>query len=142
MLSVLQSRLPGDKGEYIDNVDYRNLAPLYAGEPMRICVARQKPKTTNNKTTNEEGGDKTKSSKRGNAKKNESLIEMIEKKIGDEGRGGENGTKWDIWVENKNGGLCVKGTAETTGPSYFEPEWMIDFDSLFQKGPVMKLPNP
>ena len=23
--------------------------------------------------------------------------------------------RWDVWVENQHGGLCVRGTAETVG---------------------------
>ncbi|KAI2636454.1 hypothetical protein GGS26DRAFT_549178 [Hypomontagnella submonticulosa] len=36
MLSVLRSRLgPGEK---VRKIDYRNLAPLYVNEPLRVCV--------------------------------------------------------------------------------------------------------
>lgn len=72
MLSVLQSRLSNaadgkGKGESISAIEYRHLAPLYVGLPMRVCVARQ----------------------------------------------GKSNNKWDLWVENQDGGLCVRGTAET-----------------------------
>ncbi|KAI1376697.1 hypothetical protein F4677DRAFT_417679 [Hypoxylon crocopeplum] len=36
MLSVLRSRL--DPDEKIQKIEYRNLAPLYVNEPMRVCV--------------------------------------------------------------------------------------------------------
>ncbi|OTA98931.1 hypothetical protein M426DRAFT_16941 [Hypoxylon sp. CI-4A] len=36
MLSVLKSRL--DPGEKIQKIDYRNIAPLYVKEPLRVCV--------------------------------------------------------------------------------------------------------
>lgn len=38
MLSVLRSQLRG--GQIIKKIDYKNLAPLYVDEEMKICVAR------------------------------------------------------------------------------------------------------
>lgn len=38
MLSALQSRL--DDGEMIASFEYRNLAPLYCGEELKVCVRR------------------------------------------------------------------------------------------------------
>ena len=38
MLSVLRSRI--GEGTRIQQIDYRNVAPLYVEEPMRVCVAR------------------------------------------------------------------------------------------------------
>ncbi|KAI1804393.1 hypothetical protein F4811DRAFT_520424 [Daldinia bambusicola] len=71
MLSVLRSRLrPGEK---IRKIDYRNLAPLYVNEPMRVCVRYS--------------GDG-----------------------GEESTGG-NLRKWEVWVEDRDGGLSVRGTA-------------------------------
>lgn len=40
MLSVLRSQLDSDAGQMVLRFDYRNLAPLYADEEMRICVRR------------------------------------------------------------------------------------------------------
>jgi hydroxyacyl-ACP dehydratase HTD2-like protein with hotdog domain len=42
MLSALRARLR--KGEIVLKFDYRNLAPLYAGEEMRVCVKRDPEK--------------------------------------------------------------------------------------------------
>jgi len=42
MLSVLNSQLK--EHEHISSFDYRNLAPLYANEEMRICVRRDREK--------------------------------------------------------------------------------------------------
>lgn len=39
MLSALQSGLK-EKKRQIQKFDYRNLAPLYVDEPMRICVRK------------------------------------------------------------------------------------------------------
>lgn len=36
MLSILRSRLPDPTT--IKSIDYRNLAPLYAHEPLRVCI--------------------------------------------------------------------------------------------------------
>jgi len=38
LLAALESQL--GSGEDVRQIDYRNLAPLYAGEPMRVCVRR------------------------------------------------------------------------------------------------------
>ncbi|MCJ1252013.1 hypothetical protein MMC30_009251 [Trapelia coarctata] len=54
--------------EQIAAIEYRNLAPLYADEEMRVC-----------------------------------------------GREKENGV-WDVWIEGKDGGYAVKGTAQTRHP--------------------------
>lgn len=65
MLCVLRSQL--GKGEQIQSIDYRNLAPLYVGEPLTVCVRPHSKQT-------------------------------------------DEGNKWDVWVENHDGGLSVKGT--------------------------------
>ena len=56
------------KIETITSVEYRNLAPLYAEEEMKICIK--------------------------------------EKEMGRFGR-------WDVWIENKDGGYAVKGSVTT-----------------------------
>ncbi len=43
MLSALRRQLRGARGEddeSVRRIEYRNLAPLYAGEPMRVCLRR------------------------------------------------------------------------------------------------------
>ncbi|KAI0118826.1 hypothetical protein GGR51DRAFT_134371 [Nemania sp. FL0031] len=90
VLSVLQSRLA--PCEFIDGIDYRHLAPLYVEQPLRICIARQKPRP--GKRQGEDAGDEA-------ARKGEEPVVR---------------SKWDVWVENQDGGLCVKGTAETMKP--------------------------
>jgi len=62
MLSVLRSQL---KNEMVLNFEYRNLAPLYVNEELRVCVKKDSTKTN----------------------------------------------KYDIWIEGKEGGYAVKGTA-------------------------------
>lgn len=63
-------------GDAVQRLEYRNVAPLYAGEELRVCL-REK---TGRQDPEEEGQ-----------------------------------RKWDVWVEGKDGGMAVKGTA-TTGP--------------------------
>src|SRR5205085_2053141 len=46
MLSVLQSQLPENSRFQIDKINYRHLAPLYVDEPMRVCIALQKGRAT------------------------------------------------------------------------------------------------
>jgi hydroxyacyl-ACP dehydratase HTD2-like protein with hotdog domain len=40
MLAALRSQL--GPGEYVKRIDYRNVAPLFAGEYMTVCVAPRK----------------------------------------------------------------------------------------------------
>ncbi|KAI1143907.1 hypothetical protein F5Y05DRAFT_10505 [Hypoxylon sp. FL0543] len=70
MLSVLRSRL--DPDEKIYKIDYRNLAPLYVSEPIRVSV-----------------------------------------RASDNGEGSRDGKsrKWEVWVDDRDGGLSVRGTA-------------------------------
>lgn len=63
MLSILQSQLK--EGEMITSFTYRNLAPLYAQEKMRVCLRRD----------------------------------------------GEDGKKYEVWIEGMTGGYAVKGSA-------------------------------
>ncbi|KAI0841578.1 hypothetical protein F5Y06DRAFT_194106 [Hypoxylon sp. FL0890] len=70
MLSVLRSRLEPD--EKIYKIDYRNLAPLYVNEPVRVSV-------------------------RANNNSDQAM--------------NERSRKWEVWVEDQEGGLSVKGTA-------------------------------
>ncbi|KAI0011774.1 hypothetical protein F4779DRAFT_571240 [Xylariaceae sp. FL0662B] len=72
MLSVLRSQL--DPHEKVHSIDYRNLAPLYANEPMNVCVRH---------------------------------VDNHDRPPGDKSR------KWEVWVEDRDGGLSVKGTAES-----------------------------
>jgi hypothetical protein len=94
MLSVLQSQLShdGNQSEFIDAISYRHIAPLYVGQPMRICVALQLSWVT-------KIGDE------------ENASDEAEKL----GKGEEPGItkKWEIWIENQDGGLCVRGTVTT-----------------------------
>ncbi|KAI1761719.1 HotDog domain-containing protein [Hypoxylon sp. FL1150] len=71
MLSLLRSQLNPD--EKIHKIDYRNLAPLYVNEPLRVCLR--------------EMGREDGSADKGNTR------------------------RWEVWVENQDGGLSVRGTA-------------------------------
>ncbi|KAI2472078.1 hypothetical protein F4781DRAFT_428847 [Annulohypoxylon bovei var. microspora] len=75
MLSALRPHMK--KLEEVHKIDYRNLAPLYANEPLRVCVRAV------------EG-------------------ELLE----------EDKRTWEVWVEDRDGGLSVRGTA-ITGPRRF-----------------------
>ncbi|KAI1427061.1 hypothetical protein F5Y12DRAFT_712674 [Xylaria sp. FL1777] len=110
MLSVLASRLAHDenRSELIDSVEYRHLAPLYVGQPMRICVARQRPRGS-------KGAKKTSDGEEQRRRAGENLAEEETAAAAAATTAGleAQGNKWDVWVENQDGGLCVRGTAET-----------------------------
>lgn len=86
MLSAVRARVhpivSGQEGNnvnparYIHKFEYRNLAPLYAGEELRVCVRRNP-----------------------------------QERVGDR----EQFSNWDVWVENSQGSMCVRGTAVTRG---------------------------
>lgn len=65
MLRVLRSQLHVSQDEMIMSIDYKNLAPLYVDEPMKICI-----------------------------KKDENRED-----------------RYAVWIEGKDGGYAVKGTA-------------------------------
>lgn len=67
MFSVLRSQL--QPGEMIKKFNYRNLAPLYANEELRVCV----------------------------------------------GKSADKSNKYEVWIEGKEGGYAVKGSA-VVGP--------------------------
>ncbi|TGO26814.1 hypothetical protein BPAE_0052g00020 [Botrytis paeoniae] len=67
MFSVLRSQL--QPGEIIKRFNYRNLAPLYANEELRVCV----------------------------------------------GKNADKSNKYEVWIEGKEGGYAVKGSA-VVGP--------------------------
>lgn len=72
MFSVLRSQLR--PGEMIKRFDYRNLAPLYANEELRVCVGKNKNKSID-----------------------------------------RHNNKYEVWIEGKEGGYAVKGSA-VAGP--------------------------
>ncbi|KAI1755386.1 hypothetical protein F4782DRAFT_403316 [Xylaria castorea] len=99
MLSVLQSRLDTEGCEFIDNIDYRHLAPLYVRQPMRVCLKLKKESRAKKKNISDE----EQSCRAGENEQSDDKIEV-----------GRN--RWDLWVENQDGSLCVRGTAETVKP--------------------------
>ena len=50
MLSVLRSQV--SEGTRIQQIDYRNLAPLYVREPMRVCVRKNEKSGSSDGTQN------------------------------------------------------------------------------------------
>ncbi|KAG0648573.1 hydroxyacyl-thioester deHydratase type [Hyphodiscus hymeniophilus] len=78
MLSVLRSQLK--EGEMVMRFDYKNLAPLYADEELRVCIRKDTEKED----------------------------------------------KFDVWIEGKEGGYAVKGSA-VVGQTDTTPFDRIDF---------------
>lgn len=78
MLSVLRSQLK--EGNMILKFDYRNLAPLYAEEELKVCIRKDTEKED----------------------------------------------KHDVWIEGKDGGYAVKGSA-IVGQTDITPFERIDF---------------
>ncbi|KAI0202184.1 hypothetical protein F4808DRAFT_422249 [Astrocystis sublimbata] len=97
MLTVLYSRLKQGRHTF-DSIDYRHLAPLYVGQPMRICVKRQKVPAR--EKVDEESDAATGSNGTSHDQNPETANTPR--------------SKWDLWVEDHRGGLCVKGTAEAS----------------------------
>ncbi|KAI0887207.1 HotDog domain-containing protein [Annulohypoxylon maeteangense] len=72
MLAAVRSRI-GNPLMRITKIDYRNLAPLYVNEPLRVCVR------------------------------------LIQQENAD---GPDPRQEWEVWVEDRDGGLAVRGTAQ------------------------------
>lgn len=93
MLKVLHSRI--STGRMIKKFDYRNLAPLYCDEEMRICVRRAPSQV------------------RGTSAHVDEASQVSSAHDGFE--------KWDVWIEGRDGGYAVKATAEV---GYFDADIM------------------
>lgn len=83
---------------YVKSFTYRNLAPLYAGKELKVCL---------------------RISKKQEAEDNSTPLHMGKSQVGASG-GGVGKTSgddiaWDVWIEGPDGGLAVKGRAVTTG---------------------------
>ncbi|KAK3900849.1 hypothetical protein C8A05DRAFT_35490, partial [Staphylotrichum tortipilum] len=89
---TVQQRTP-----YVKSFTYRNLAPLYAGEELTVCLRRRKKQEAEDNSTPLHMGGQTGASEGGDSKTS-----------GDE-------LAWDVWIEGLDGGLAVKGRAVTTG---------------------------
>ncbi|KFY42033.1 hypothetical protein V495_04688 [Pseudogymnoascus sp. VKM F-4514 (FW-929)] len=108
MLKVLSSQM--GRGQMVKSITYKNLAPLFADEKMTICVKRseRQPRRTPK-----------------NVSEDEALVHALSavEQVAAEVDSGV--TKWDVWVENAEGGYAVKGTAETVAPGYVKPPGVV-----------------
>ncbi|KFY41106.1 hypothetical protein V494_03211 [Pseudogymnoascus sp. VKM F-4513 (FW-928)] len=97
ILKVLGSQMGSSKRgvpHKIKSITYKNLAPLFADEKMTICVKRSQPQPKVAST--EANGTETPAN--------------VDSKQADEY---DEVQRWDVWIENQEGGYAVKGTAET-----------------------------
>jgi hydroxyacyl-ACP dehydratase HTD2-like protein with hotdog domain len=79
MLSVLRRQL--EKGEEVKSLSYRNLAPLYAQEEIRVCVRRDREKAEKFEVWVEGGSG-------GYAVKGSATISRTESELKEETKGG------------------------------------------------------
>ncbi|OBT67310.1 hypothetical protein VE03_02766 [Pseudogymnoascus sp. 23342-1-I1] len=99
ILKVLSSQMGGSN--MVKSITYKNLAPLFADEKMTICVRRSQPQP---------GAAPTEANDTETTVKAESTPAQAGSTPEEAGSGI---TKWDVWIENAEGGYAVKGTAET-----------------------------
>ncbi|KAL9107553.1 MAG: hypothetical protein Q9227_007553 [Pyrenula ochraceoflavens] len=92
--------IAGPGGRVIREVEYRNLAPVYCGEEMRVCGKRRGGKKTKGK-----GGE---SQSRGS--------------VSVSGGDGMEGDEWEVWIERGDGGLAVRGTVWTDVAGEGDPD--------------------
>lgn len=107
MLKVLSSQM--GRGQMVKNITYKNLAPLFADEKMTICVKRSQPQPSAASTDIND----TKTPAQADSTPAEANITPSETDSGI--------TKWDVWIENAEGGYAVKGSAETVAAGYVIP---------------------
>jgi hypothetical protein len=104
MLKVLSSQMRSlETGipQMVKSITYKNLTPLFADEKMTICVRRQLQASA--------------ASTEADATETPTKADSIQA-AADSGI-----TKWDVWIENAEGGYAVKGTAETVTAGYASP---------------------
>lgn len=97
MLSALRGAIVSSSPTFntrsIYSFQYRNFAPLYASEELRVCTRRHR----------------------------QGLL----------GHRGGRFAKWDVWVENSQGSMCVRGTAVTRdAPDAAEPDELDELPDL------------
>lgn len=136
ILKVLSSQM--GSSEMVRSITYKNLAPLFADEKMTICVRRSRPQRKANSTEAsadtkipinadsapeqagstlaqgdstqvEAGSTSSQISAQASAQAESTSAEANSKSTD----GDSEVTKWDVWIENAEGGYAVKGTAET-----------------------------
>lgn len=125
MLKVLSSQMGNSETgipQMVKSITYKNLTPLFADEKMTICVRRQPQagaaSTKVNDTETLIKADNTPEQVGGILAQADSTPAGADsiRAVADSGI-----TKWDVWIENAEGGYAVKGTAETVAVGYVSP---------------------
>lgn len=114
VLKALSSQM--GSSEMVKSITYKNLAPLFADEKMTICVRRSRPQA--NATSTEASGDTEIPMNEDSAPEQAGSTQVEAESTSTEAdgtppEGSGEVTRWDVWIENAEGGYAVKGTAET-----------------------------
>lgn len=97
------------KDEFIKEFEYRNLAPLYADEPIRLCLVEKPPWTRRRKGDKRREGERAKGE---DEEKGDGGVLTDGDGDGDgDGRGKAKGRIFDLWAETVEGGYAVKARA-------------------------------
>ncbi|KFZ07791.1 hypothetical protein V502_09737 [Pseudogymnoascus sp. VKM F-4520 (FW-2644)] len=109
--------------QMVKSITYRNMAPLFADEKMTICVRRSQPRASAAST---EANDIETSIKAESTPEQADNTPVEAYNIPAEADNtpaeADSGiTKWDVWIENAEGGYAVKGSAETVAAGYTSP---------------------
>ncbi|OBT71482.1 hypothetical protein VF21_09259 [Pseudogymnoascus sp. 05NY08] len=129
MLKVLSSQMGSSETgapHKVKSITYKNLTPLFADEKMTICVRRQ-PQASAAST---EANDTETPIKADNTPKQVGGIPAQADSTPPEAdsipAAADSGiAKWDVWIENAEGGYAVKGTAETVAAAYLSPPGLM-----------------
>lgn len=116
--------------QMVKSITYRNMAPLFADEKMTICVRRSQPRANAAST---EANDTEPLIKADSTPVQADSTPVEADNIPAEADNtpvqadstpteADSGiTKWDVWIENAEGGYAVKGSAETVAAGYTSP---------------------
>ncbi|OBT48392.1 hypothetical protein VE00_01240 [Pseudogymnoascus sp. WSF 3629] len=125
MLKVLSSQMGNSETgipQMVKSITYKNLTPLFADEKMTICVRRQPQAGAASTKVNDaetlikaDNTPEQVGSILAEADSTPAEADSI-RAVADSGI-----TKWDVWIENAEGGYAVKGTAETVAAGYVSP---------------------
>lgn len=144
ILKVLSSQMGSSKmgiplgiPQMVKSITYRNMAPIFADEKMTICVRRSQPRASAAST---EANDTETPIKAGSspeqAGSTPAQVDNTPSEADNIPAEADNTpveadstpteadsgiTKWDVWIENSEGGYAVKGSAETVAAGYTSP---------------------
>ncbi|KAI9847825.1 MAG: hypothetical protein M1837_001718 [Sclerophora amabilis] len=107
LLATKRQSVAGTSEWMIKEIEYRNLAPLYAEEEMRLCA---RPHQQQRPQTQRKDGDERASP---SSSDTEARVGDPRAQTGTDSHSNSTNDEeiWDLWIEGPDGGMCVRGRA-------------------------------